>query len=114
MHTVAFTRPTNVTLKVNVELEVDDDYPADGDAQVKQALADFIAALDVGDDVKRNLLFGAITERDDVTGEPRIPGIVDITTLQVAKTADAFDTANIVITARQKATLATSAVTVMS
>ena len=49
--TIKFSRPTNISIWIELDLTIDADYPIDGDTQVKNALLAFGAALQIGQDV---------------------------------------------------------------
>lgn len=70
-HEMKFTRPENVDIYVDVELIVDpDEYPPDGDDQVKAAIVAYGNAQDVGKDVTAARLIAAIFS---------VPGVLDVT-----------------------------------
>lgn len=74
-HTIKFTRPTEKTLLVEVFLTETDDYPADGDNQVKtniNTMAD--ADLGIGDDVIISRFYEPIFD---------VSGVEDVTTLRI-------------------------------
>lgn len=48
---VNFSRPTSILIYVEIDLSVDVNYPADGDAQVQAAIVSFGNALGIGQDV---------------------------------------------------------------
>ena len=73
-HTVKFSRPTTKTIHVIVDLTKDADYPADGDAQVKQAVIDHGTLLGIGDDVITTALYEHIFD---------VAGVVDVTKLWI-------------------------------
>jgi uncharacterized phage protein gp47/JayE len=103
-HTVAFSTPTDVLAYLDVVLTTDTNFPADGIAQVKQALADWGAATyQVGDDVVRSKLYAPIFT---------VAGIVDVTVLHLGLSAWPTLDANLVTTGRQLARLDTSRIRV--
>jgi uncharacterized phage protein gp47/JayE len=105
-HTIKFSRPTEVPIHVNVEVTIDDSYPADGDTQIKEALAAWSQDLEVGADVVWSALFAIVFG---------ISGVVDLTTLEI-HTSDppAGHTNNIEIGSRELATIDTADVDVVS
>jgi len=105
-HTVYFSRPTEVDIYIDVEVDVDDDYAATGDTDIKTALETFGQTyLGVGDDVIYSQLFGIIFA---------VPGVVDVTLLEIGTAPAPSGTSNIVITARQLAIIDTANITVVS
>jgi hypothetical protein len=115
VHALEFSRPTAVPIYYVIDIEVDGDFPSDGDAQVKQAIVDFhdglevggvvfsYGLLDIGDDVIRNDLFAPIKQ---VSGIPRVDNIKLGTAPAPAGTAD------LTITSRQIAESDTSRIAV--
>lgn len=101
---VAFSRPTEKAIKIEVTLTTDSDYPVDGDDQVAAALVEAIGDLDVGDDVILTTLYSSIYS---------VAGVVDVTLLRIAFTADGFGTSNLTIGTRELATLDSGEVTVL-
>lgn len=59
-HDIKFDRPTDLPIYVEITVVTDGDYPADGDGQLKQAIADHINALNVGEDVIASRLYTPI------------------------------------------------------
>lgn len=101
--TIKFTRPDIVSTKANVEIEIDEDeYPPDGDDQVIAAMQEYVNGLGIGADEIRMRLSKAIFS---------IAGVMDITTLEIAKVGDSFAEDNIVIGNREKADLQSDDVT---
>jgi uncharacterized phage protein gp47/JayE len=103
---VDFSRPTEVDIYIDVEVDVDDDYAATGDADIETALAAFGQAnLGTGDDVIYSQLFGIIFA---------VSGVVDVTLLETGIAPAPAGTTNIVITSRQLANIDTANITVVS
>lgn len=50
-HTTKFSRPTSVSIWLELDLTIDADYPADGDTLVEEAVLAHAATLDIGEDV---------------------------------------------------------------
>jgi uncharacterized phage protein gp47/JayE len=64
-YTVTFERPDDVPVYITVEVTTDDDYPADGDTQIEDALiAYFEANQGIGDDVEYSRLYTPINSVD--------------------------------------------------
>jgi uncharacterized phage protein gp47/JayE len=103
-HEMAFSRPTDVNIYVDVTLIKDPDtYPVDGDTQVKAAVVAYGDLQDVGRDVVASRISAAVF---DVTG------VLDVTNIDI-DTAPAPPTGvTIVITSRQLAVHDTSRITV--
>lgn len=99
-HTIEFTRPSDVRITTYVEILFDDDVPeaekADRLAAAGVALAEFIDALPVGQDVIRSRLFQPVFDS--------VEGIADVVQLLIAIFPAATSTANLTITNRQRAT----------
>lgn len=95
-HTVHFDYATEVSVNVTLTGTKNDDYPADGDTQIEEAISAVISAVRMVDGVVRVFhLYGAIDE---------IPGLVDATITVPA--------ANIVLNVGEKAVPGTFSVTV--
>ena len=103
--TVYFTRPTEVSIYVDVELTKDADYPTDGDTQVKTAIVDHGNALGVGDDVVLSQLYDNIFS---------ISGVVDVTLIEIGTAPAPSGTSNISIDDREVSDWDTSYITVTS
>jgi hypothetical protein len=104
-HTINYSRPSSITIWLNVTLTVDVDYPTDGDAQVEAAILAYGAALDVGDDVVVfPYLVGAIVG---------IPGITDVV-IDIGTSDPPSGDANIAITETEIAVFDSGRITVAS
>jgi uncharacterized phage protein gp47/JayE len=105
-YTMYFSRPTSVTIHTIVELTKDADYPADGDTQVKTAIATtFAATLTTGDDVIQSSMYQYIFD---------IAGVTDVTKLWIGTADPPVAGNNIAITSRQLATFDSGDVDVTS
>jgi uncharacterized phage protein gp47/JayE len=103
-HTVYFSRPTEVPIYLIVDVTADEDeFPDDGEDQIKQALVDFWADKGIGDDVIRSQLYSPIDAID---------GTEDITDIKLGTAPAPAGTSNITITTRQLATFSTANITV--
>lgn len=51
LHTIGFTRPTNIHVYFRVTKTVDSNYPVDGDVQIKNAVLDYMGDVKLGQDV---------------------------------------------------------------
>jgi uncharacterized phage protein gp47/JayE len=107
VHTVAFSRPTNVNIWVSATLTyISGLYP--GDAAIKSAIADWADSfLSVGNDVLRARLFGEFY----VAGSG---GIVNISSLTLGTSASPVGTSDLVMTVRQLARFDTSRIVITS
>lgn len=101
---ISFSRVTEVTIYLDVTVTTDSAYPVDGDTQIKNALVDYFATLEHGEDVLNYKLINAIAE---------IPGILTIVILQ-SKTNPPASSANIAIATSELAVTSTADITVHS
>lgn len=104
-HTISFSRATGLDLYLVLVLDKDPvSYPADGDAQVKQAVVDYVDAnLGVGDDVIVFKLVPSILS---------ISGVRDITSLTLGFSPSPVGTSNLSVSSTQIARADTSRVSV--
>ena len=104
---MSFSRPTGIEIFLEIDLLVDAaEYPANGDALVKTAVAAFgTATYDVGDDVVLSKLNFAICS---------VTGITDITEIRVGTSAFPTQTTNLIIATREQAELRTARIVVTS
>jgi uncharacterized phage protein gp47/JayE len=99
-HTIKFSRPTNVPIYIELTADIiADQYPLDGDDQIKQAIADFGDTLEIGEDVVA-LQFECIPLD--------IAGVEDVTIFKIDTVTPPVGTSNITINARELATFDTS------
>ena len=88
-HTVKFSRPTEVDIHVIVDVTVDPDlYPADGDAQIKEAIKAFGDLFEIGQDVIQSQIYASVFG---------VSGVLDVTKLWIDDTPTPTGTATIVI-----------------
>ncbi len=104
-HTVSFSRPVEVDVWVDVEVTVDEDYPDNGDDQVKAAIAAWGGDLAIGDDVITAAMYAAVFQ---------VSGVVDITKFWISTSDPPVGGDNITITTRQRAVFDTSRIAVTS
>ncbi len=109
---VKFSRAVDVEMYAEVTLTYDPDVygggvQATGDAAVKQAIVDYWEAFDerLGKDVITNAFYGTIYA---------VPGVLEITLLEVDDTTPTTGTATTTVTSREIAVFDTSRVTVTS
>ena len=106
---IHFSRPATVPIYVKVyDLEVDTNFPWDGESRIKSALISFIGGdvqggLPIGTDVLYMALPGAILS---------VPGVVDFS-LSIGTSAGGLSTKNIPIGTREKAVTTADAITVV-
>lgn len=103
--TVEFTVPTPIAIYVVANLTKNGDYPADGDAQVKAALAAYGATRGFGDDVIASPLAARCF---------MVPGVVDVTSLYIGTSPSPGSSATIPIATREIADLDTGRITVVA
>lgn len=101
--TVEFTVPTPIPIYVVANITKNGDYPADGDAQVKAALATYGATRGFGDDVIASPLAARCF---------MVPGVVDVTSLYIGTSPAPASSATIPIATREIADLDTSRIVV--
>lgn len=105
-HDISFTRPSEQTVYVTINLTIDEDvYPADGDDQVKAAIVAWGDAQDTGRDVVSSVISAQAISN--------VPGILDSTAL-IKLTPGPTLTTTIVITSRQLAVYDTSRISVVT
>lgn len=102
-HTVYYSRPSEITIYVIVNLTTTSDYPVDGDDAVAEAIADYgDENLGIGDDVLHHKLFcplediAGITDVEILIGTSPTPTAEDNISIDDDEIAD-FDTANITV-----------------
>jgi len=101
-HYISFSRPTSIDMLVEIDLIVDSQtYPANGDDLVADAVAAFILALPVGNDVFLAKLHKPVDT---------VAGIINISNIRIGSVAPAVAPVAIdyLITARQLATMTAS------
>lgn len=102
--TIYFSRVTEIPIYLKISLVTDATYPTDGDDQVKEALTDYFALLENGEDVLNHKLKAAIS----VT-----TGITAITYLYQGTSNPATVETNITIAASEIATLTAGDITIV-
>lgn len=100
-----FSRVTLVPIYQDITVTTTEDYPLDGDDQVKQALIDAGVGYGIGDDVI------ALAQRASAL---KVAGVVDVPTFKLGFAPAPSGTTNLTITVRQRATFDTANVTVTS
>jgi len=103
-HDINFTRPDEVDIWVRVDVDIiADNYPADGDDQIKAAIVAQGDSLTIGSDVILEALKSVVFD---------VSGVFDVTDFRQSKTSPAVGTTNIAITVREVAVFDTARVTV--
>lgn len=103
---IKFTTPTSVPLKVTVALTAHEGYTSLIGDDIRQAIADFITAMDVGEDLVVNRLF-----LPALLGGPPVALTYTITSLQAGLLSGAVGTSDIVIGYTSRATCLAANVT---
>lgn len=103
-HTINFNRPTVKTVHIIVECNInDDDYPADGDTQIKDNIAAWAQAnLSGGDDVVSSQMY------PHVIGDDGVSGVVDVTAIKIGFSDPPSTTTTLTIEPREVADIDTS------
>jgi hypothetical protein len=94
-HDLGWSKPTEVVIHIELTLTTDDDYPSNGDDQVKAALVAFGDTLEIGEDVIA-LQFRSVPLD--------VAGVVDVTVFKIDTVDPPVGTTNITINARSLAT----------
>lgn len=100
-HNISFSRPSKVPIYVNIVLKVFTGYTTQIGEQIKQAIADYINSLTIGDDVLLSRLYSPANLGVVSGGNARY---YDINSLQIGKSAGAVAASNIVIAYNESAT----------
>jgi uncharacterized phage protein gp47/JayE len=105
-HVVKFSRPDEIEIYVDVEVTVDaNEYPTDGDAQVKAAIVAWGDALSTGRDAVASALIAQVF---------KVAGVLDVTLLQIGTVPAPSASTTIAIALRELATFDTSRITVVN
>lgn len=100
-HNISFSRPSKVPIYVNIVLKVFTGYTTQIGEQIKQAIADYINSLTIGDDVLLSRLYSPANLGVVSGGNARY---YDINSLQIGKSAGVVSASNIVIAYNESAT----------
>lgn len=103
-HTVAFDRPTSVAIYVTVNITVQSNFAPNGVDLMKQAIADHINALLIGDDVIYSRLYTPVNS---------IPGHY-VTSLTIGTSPSPVGTSNITIAYDEKATITAANINIVT
>lgn len=102
-HDINFTRPDEVEIYVRSDVDVTDDFPADGVDQLKAAIVAAGDSSAIGEDV---ILEALKSFNFDVVG------VFDVTDFRIDTVTPPVGTSNIAITVREVATFDTSRITI--
>ena len=102
-HNIGVSRPTDVVIKIEVSITKDNTAPSTANADVQQALVDYIDTFNMGDDVVWSRLF---EPANSITG-------TTVTNIRSAKIADGFTEITIPIENVEKASLILANVTII-
>ncbi|SQA96267.1 Uncharacterized homolog of phage Mu protein gp47 [Cedecea neteri] len=91
-HSIAFSRPGNVPVYVDIVLKVFTGYTSQIGEQMKQAIADYINGLGIGDSVLLSRIYSPANLGVVSGGKARY---YDITDLQIGKSSSAVAAANV-------------------
>lgn len=106
-HTMKFTRPEEVDIYVAVTLIKDpDEYPLDGDDQVKEVIVAYGDEQATGKNVVSSALIGAIFRE--------VPGVLDVTACLIDDAPAPATSTTVPISLRQLAVYSTTRITVSS
>jgi uncharacterized phage protein gp47/JayE len=84
---VEFSRPDLVPIKINITLSLEQTFPDNGAALIKQAIIDYFSTLTVGDDILYSRLFTPINS----------VGGFSVNNMQIARVSGVFGTSNLVM-----------------
>lgn len=104
--TYKFSRPDEIEIYIDIILQyLVDEYPLDGDDQVKAAVVAWGDALPVGYNVPASAIMAQCF---------KIPGVLDVSVVELGTAPSPSSSATIVITSRQLATFDTSRISLSS
>ena len=93
-HNVYFDRPATLDVHVSIKLTTDDDFPADGNDQIKQAVLAYVNSVPMGDAIRYSYLYRALYDG--------IPGIV-VADIKIGSSTDNLSATDIELTGIQRA-----------
>ncbi|EGB7356669.1 hypothetical protein IZE99_000697 [Escherichia coli] len=100
-YNISFSRSVNVPVYVSLTLDVFTGYSSETGTQIRQEIADYINALDIGDDVLLSRMYSPANIGVVSGGASRY---YDIRTLLIGKTAESVSASNIDIAWNESAT----------
>lgn len=104
-HPISFSRSTNVPIYAAITLKVFTGYTAQIGEQIKQAIADYINGLTIGDDVLLSRLYSPANLGVESGGNAKY---YDINALAIGKSASSLSAANVVIAFNESASCNTA------
>lgn len=104
-HVISFSRPTDVPIYVAITLKVFTGYTTQIGEQIKQAIADYINSLTIGDDVLLSRIYSPANLGVVNGGNSKY---YDINALTIGKSAGSQAAANIVIAFNESASCSTA------
>ncbi|WP_307744484.1 baseplate J/gp47 family protein [uncultured Pantoea sp.] len=104
-HPISFSRSVNVPIYVAITLKVFSGYTTQIGEQIKQAIADYINNLTIGDDVLLSRIYSPANLGVVSGGDSRY---YDINALAIGRTAGSVAASNIVITFNESASCSTA------
>lgn len=107
-HAISFSRPVNVPIYVAITLKVFTGYTTQIGNQIKQAIADYINSLKIGDDVLLSRLYSPANLGVVSGGNAKY---YDINALAIGKKAGAVSATNVVIAFNESASCSTANIT---
>lgn len=102
-HSVFYDEPTPLSIYAHVKAETNDDFPTDGQAQIKQAVADYVKSVGMGETVHYSYLYRAIYDS--------VPGIV-VADVTIGTAKDSLSPQDIKLNDIQRATITLDSVVV--
>lgn len=86
-HKISFTHTQSKDVYIKVQIKIDnDEYPDDGESQIKENLVDYIATLVNGEELYISALYGLIHD---------VPGVVTVSSLTLSTDGKVFKAENI-------------------
>lgn len=104
-HPISFSRSTNVPIYAAITLKVFTGYTAQIGEQIKQAIADYINGLTIGDDVLLSRLYSPANLGVESGGNAKY---YDINALAIGKSASSLSAANVAIAFNESASCSTA------
>lgn len=104
-HIINFYRPTDVPIYVELVLQVFTGYTTQVGEQIKQAVADYINSLTIGDNVLLSRVYSPANLGVVSGGNAKY---YDITSLLIGKSSDAVSAANVIVAFNEAASCSTA------
>lgn len=113
-HTIKFSRASKVVIKASATVSKNDQYPADGDEQIRNALIRYIGGTDAAGSYYNGLsMGGAVVYTRLISAVYSVAGVEDIT-LTVGKATGSLGSNNVVIQPYEVAQATAADITVSS